>query len=143
MDGKLINRSQNNHESTMQLSGRSGPPCLPSSNNKPSASFIDGIIELNTPIANELGFTEDKFFGYLWKRGDMIIISFIESRHPGKGNFSKLVNTILSKGFTVGVPTALRQMQAILISKGFTPYRDGDCRMWIKEPEGRKNETIA
>ncbi len=93
----------------------------------------DGIIELGSPFAAKLGFTRDKFTGYLWKRGEMILISLITSNQPNKGHFSGLLNTIWSEGFDVGVPTPLGKMQSVLEKKGFQPYRDEDCILWVKE----------
>ena len=94
----------------------------------------DGIIELGSPLAIKFGFTKEKFSGYLWKRHKMILISLVESLQPNKGNFSKLLNMIWNEGFCVGVPTPLGKMQSILEKKGFQPYRDEDCVLWIKEP---------
>lgn len=92
----------------------------------------DGIIELGSPFAAELGFVKEKFTGYLWKRGEMILISFVTSKQPNKGHFSGLLKTIWDKGFSVGVPTPLGKMQSILEKKGFQPYRDEDCILWVK-----------
>ncbi len=97
----------------------------------------DGIIKLGTVFSNEIGFTKEEFFGYLWKTGEMIVISFIESRQPNKGNFSRLLKAIWDRNFAIGVPTPLGKMQAILKKKNFQPYRYEDCIMWIKEPEKR------
>ena len=79
----------------------------------------DGIINLDTERGNELGFTSNLYHGYLWKDGNNIIISVIVSLKPGEGNFSKLVQNILDKGYNVQVPTPLGLMEQILTKKGF------------------------
>jgi hypothetical protein len=77
----------------------------------------DGIINLDTKRGKELGFTSDKYDGYLWKQGESIFISFIVSRQ--RGNFRELVRRIHDLGLTVKVPTPLGQMQQILLKNGY------------------------
>ena len=82
------------------------------------------IIELDSPEATQFGFTSDKFHGYLAKpdnRDNVIIISLVVSLDPGKGNFSKLIKTILDQGYIVWVPTPLGKMEEILKRKKFYP----------------------
>ncbi len=86
----------------------------------------DGIIELNSPFATELGFVKGKFFGYLWKDGDRITISFIESLHPGKGNLRALFDKIESLGFAIAVPTPSVRMRAICERRGMVPVMEFD-----------------
>lgn len=86
-----------------------------------------------------LGFTNDLFEGYIWKDKDRIIISFIMSKYPGKGNLSKLFDRIESCGFRVAVPTPLYPMNEILKKKGFKKHyeysEEMDCKveMWEKK----------
>jgi len=78
----------------------------------------EGIIDLDTDIAKELGFTSDKFnIGYLWKKGDAIWISLIASL--AAGNFSKIMKRIHELGFTIVVPSPLGNMREIVRAKGF------------------------
>ena len=81
----------------------------------------DGIINIGTPAANALGFTEDKFHedSYLWKNSDCLYVSFIASRNPGKGDFRRLVEKIHSLGLTVKIPTPLRSMEEICRKNGY------------------------
>jgi hypothetical protein len=83
--------------------------------------MTDGIIELDSPVAVALGFTSDKFGGYLWKKGSTITISFISSLTPGRGDFSTLIKNMLSAGYRIVVPTPLAQMEQILKKWGFRP----------------------
>jgi|WetSurMetagenome_2_1015567.scaffolds.fasta_scaffold01420_30 hypothetical protein len=77
----------------------------------------DGLIEPNKNAP--FGFSLDFFYGYLWKEKNSIYLSLIISRYPGKGNFKKLVNSILLSGFTCKVPNPLFIMKYILEKWGF------------------------
>lgn len=81
----------------------------------------DEIIELDTPFAKELGFTSDRFDGWLWQKGDVLIVSFIISKQPGKGYFGRLIDEIKEKGFSIQVPTPSARMETILKARGFVP----------------------
>ena len=101
--------------------------------------MIDGIINLDTERGRELGFTHDRYEGYLWKVGDSIIISFIESKQ--RGNFRELVQRIHALGLTVKVPTPLGRMHEILLKNGcrhtIEPFSDEDpipCEVWVLPP---------
>lgn len=97
--------------------------------------MTDGIIDLDTPFAKEIGFTSDKFIGYLWKDGDRLVISVILSLDPGKGNFSALMSQVEAKGLKILVPTPFPIMKAILIKKGYKMRVEnhpelGDVELW-------------
>ncbi len=98
----------------------------------------DGIIELGTDRAKEFGFIPDLFEGYLWKRENTIFISYIESKFPNKGNFTRLMKEIWNKGFKIAVPTPVAKMRQILIENGFKqtfewfPEAKDNCEIWIK-----------
>ena len=79
----------------------------------------DEIIILDGKFATEIGFTCDKFEGYLWKKGNYIYISLIKSLNPGHGDLSALFNSIQEKGYGIKVPTSLPQMETICKRKGF------------------------
>ena len=96
------------------------------------------IIKINSDFAYGIRFTSDKFYygSYLWKRSDEIIISMIISRFPGRGHFSKLLQSIFDKGYTVAVPTPIGSMPAILRAKGFerTMRKEDNqiIEVWVK-----------
>lgn len=99
----------------------------------------DGIIELDTDAAKKLGFTSDKFDGFLWKMGDSIIISIIQSKAIGQGYFKELVEKIISLNLTVKVPTPLVRMKEIVIKNGYerTVVDDelmGEVEVWELKP---------
>ncbi len=79
----------------------------------------DGIIELDTSRGNLLNFTSDRFGSgsYLWKQGQSVTVSFIESRR--KGNFRALIEQIRDAGLTVEIPTPLPQMERIVRKNGY------------------------
>jgi len=79
----------------------------------------NGIITLDSKRGKLLGFTSNLFEGYLWKKDDTIIISFIVSKQEGQGNLSKLFNNILKKGYKVNVPTPMGKMLQIVRAKNF------------------------
>lgn len=98
----------------------------------------DGIIELDTDRGKTLGFTSDKFDGYLWKTGNYIIISNIESLNQGQGNLSKLFSSIQKIDMGIKVPTPFARMKAIIIEKGFKRkdefFEEANemCEVWVK-----------
>lgn len=100
----------------------------------------DGLIELDTKFAKEIGFTSDLFEGYLWKKNNEIWISLIFSRDERKGNLTRLFNRIHDLGFTIKVPIPLGEMRSILKKKGFTPIiernedHNENINVWVKGP---------
>lgn len=103
-------------------------------------SANDGIIKLDSEFGREIGFTSDLFFGYLWRAGDRVYISFVASKQEGKGNLSRLFAAIEERGLRVVVPTPFPKMVAILESKGFKKYAEKDqlfgwVEVWMRPSE--------
>jgi len=96
---------------------------------EPKRIATDGIITLDSNRGKRFGFTHDLFDGYLWKRGKRIIISFIESREPGKGHLKALFDRIESLGYTIAVPTPSNRMRMICEKRGMVACREGDYEM--------------
>ena len=71
----------------------------------------DGIIELDSAVGKDLGFTSDKFEGWLGKQGNYIYVSFIISKQPNQGNFHNLIEAIHKHGFKIKVPTPFWRMK--------------------------------
>lgn len=94
----------------------------------------NGMIELDSENAKELGFTSDRFNvgSYLWKDGNDVVVSFIWSK--AKGNFKALVDAIKAKGCTVVIPTPLGRMQDIVAKNGYAhkhiETEMGMCEVW-------------
>ena len=104
-----------------------------------NATNKDGRILPGSSFGMKIGFTFDKFDGWLWHEPPFIVISFIESRNPGRGNLSQLFKTIQESGFRIRVPTPLGRMVSILEKKGFTPslIEDetfGSVEVWDSPP---------
>lgn len=77
----------------------------------------DGIIKIDSYRGKKFGFESDKFGGYLWKDGDKIIISTIESFYSGKRHLKQLFDNIESKGFKIIVPTPSTRMEKICLKR--------------------------
>jgi hypothetical protein len=76
------------------------------------------MIIFGDKLAEDFGFTEDKFDGWLWEDGEFMWISFIISLDPGQGNLKKLFDAIESKGYKLIVPTPSSRMVMICKKRG-------------------------
>lgn len=94
----------------------------------------EGIIDLDSDFAKEIGFTSDKFDGYLWgwSKENKITISFIESLHPRKGNFRKLFENIEKITDKIHVPCPSEKMRQIIEKNGYI-FIGGEHEIWEKE----------
>ncbi len=103
-----------------------------------------GWIELDTPLAEGIGFTSDKFRGYGFLEGGHVYINFIASLYEHEGNFLELLRAVEMAGYGIKVPKPSPRMRYILTKYGgFTKnvvpsvpeiglnYR---CELWVKEP---------
>lgn len=103
----------------------------------------DGMINPSDEAALSAGFTTERFTcqSYIWKVGDTIYISMVESRHPGRGHFRYMVESILMQGMTVKVSTPLYDMRRILVKNGFEHSLEYDAKLetfvevYIRRPE--------
>jgi hypothetical protein len=102
---------------------------------------VQGKIALDSEFGKQLGFTSDKFDGWLWKRGNYIYISFIVSKKEGCGNLSRLFRQIEKAGFGIKVPTPFAKMASIVKKHGFEETAEAfdnslgcfDTIVWVKE----------
>lgn len=108
----------------------------------------DGIIELDDANAQSIGFTSDKYDGYLWKERDSVIVTFIESKQ--RGNFRELVRRIHALGLAVQVPTPRGRMKEIVLKNGYQhskkPFREYPGEMvdvWTLAPARRSKQIIT
>ena len=102
-----------------------------------TTTLPDGQIDPDSEVGKLIGFTSDKFEGWLWKSGDRVMISMIISLQPNKGNLSALFKAIEAQGLRVAVPTPFHVMRIILKRKGFKPHIEdagelGPCEVWEK-----------
>lgn len=96
-----------------------------------------GQILPDSVLGKRLGFTSDKFEGWLWHEGDRIMISMIISLQEGQGHLSALFKAIEDEQLRIAVPIPFPQMAAILQRKGFKPHTEdggilGPCEIWEK-----------
>lgn len=97
----------------------------------------DGIINLDSDRGKSIGFTSDKFMGYLWKTGEHIIITVINSLEPNKGHLKALFKTIEDQEYKIKVPTPFAGMTELLTRWGFREHieqdpRFGPVEVWLK-----------
>lgn len=104
----------------------------------------NGIIELDTPFAEKIGFTSDKFYSsWLWRLEDYIWISMIHSKYEKKGNVKNLLDNIKKIGFKIKVPVPFERMKKIVKKAGFKQTYEliktingmEEIEVWIYEKE--------
>lgn len=106
-------------------------------------------IKPDSDLGQRIGFTSDKFRGKIWlDEENYINIMEIRSHHPGKGNFSKMLQKIEQAGYGIKMITPLPQMEAIIKHKGgFTKvkWESYECpewaHLWIKESPQEKHDA--
>ena len=95
------------------------------------------IIKLDSNKAKKLGFTSDKFFGWLWEDGKYMWISFIESNQEHQGNLRQLFDRIEELGYIIIVPTPSNRMAEICLKRGMvrrmTKYDGEILEIMIKD----------
>jgi len=79
----------------------------------------DGIIQPDTAFAYKVGFTSDKFEGWLWKSERTIIVSMIISKHEGRGKFRAMINKIKALKYDIFISTPSTRMREIALRNGF------------------------
>ena len=107
-------------------------------NKEDNVIIPEGKIDPDSDGGNALDFRSDKFShdSYLWRIGNDVYISFIESLHPGKGYFRDLLTNIQRAGFTPCIPTPFARMRQILSRLGFVSTHEPDadsgdiCEVW-------------
>ena len=101
----------------------------------------DFKIDPDSPFGKELGFTTNKFSGWLWRKGNVIYVSFIVSLSESRGNLRNLLKNIHEKGFTIKIPTPFPRMEKICERLGFkhkTEKNEMFGVIEIMELEGKK-----
>jgi hypothetical protein len=79
---------------------------------------MDRMISLTDDFAKEVGFTEDKFHGYMWETDEEIILSLVYSLRPRQGHLKAVVDNILAKGLNIMIPCPSSQMEAFMENYG-------------------------
>jgi len=103
-------------------------------------TILNGIIK---PSDNLFEFTAELFEGYLWKMGNDIYVSLVESLFPKKGNFRKVIELILKSGYNVKICTPIGRMQSIVIKNNYEPIieesENGKVEVWLKRSRSKTN----
>jgi hypothetical protein len=78
-------------------------------------------ISLDTRFARNIGFTSDKFIGYLWlhPKSKKVVISAIMSQQPNRGNLRRLFKMLWAKGYCIEVPEPSPALEYICQRYGF------------------------
>lgn len=80
---------------------------------------FDYCVHLDSKLANDLGFIIEKYSGYLWKAGNWIYISLIETRKEHQGYLRSLFNNIHNAGYNIYIPCPNRRLTKIALQYGF------------------------
>lgn len=75
---------------------------------------------------------------YIWKTDGQITLSLVIARNPGQGALNRLLAKIDADGMIAYVPCPLRQMQQILLKKGFEMLSP---MLWKKAPTVKDNDA--
>ncbi len=81
----------------------------------------DGCAPAGSERAQALGFTAERFQGYVWLSGTTCWLSLVVSLQPNQGHLSELISQLASRGYEIRVPNPTPDMQARLARKGFAP----------------------
>lgn len=108
----------------------------------PAGEKKDGIIVPGaTEYARSMGVTKERFTDktFLWKIGDEIYFSYVQTTVEGQGYFREVVLKCLEKGYTVKIPVPLGRMIDIVKKNGYRYTEEisklGDTvEVWVKQP---------
>lgn len=82
--------------------------------------------EPGSAFCESIGFTPEKFDGYVFEDGKVCWLSLVIAKNPGHGHFSDVLDSLDKKGMEVRVPTPSLHMQTILSAKGFGPIEQDE-----------------
>jgi len=96
----------------------------------------EGMINIDTEPAKQLGFTSDRFEpdSYLWRYGNTIVISFIIAKQ--KGMFCQLMQNIYQQGFDFEIPTPSQRMIDIGIKQKWKFCNNGEIEFLTNKTLG-------
>ena len=84
----------------------------------------NGCLPIGSDFCKKVGFTNDKFNGYLWKEENVITLSLVYSIYEGKGNFLNVLTNIKKLGYDMKAYDCSQRMYAILTKFGFVGNQD-------------------
>lgn len=81
-----------------------------------------------------IGWTPDKFTGYIAVSGKTVWIKVIQSKRRGEGYLRRFFENLLEKGYTIKVVSPMETMEKICIHYRMTPsienFDDRECIVW-------------
>lgn len=103
------------------------------------------IIRPDGRHADLFGFTSDKFDGWMWREGGVIVLTLVISKSSTKDALKDLVNRILEEGFTIKIRAPLAPMRKFAEKNGFIPSiewgaSDRRIDVWVKSPQASQIE---
>lgn len=86
-----------------------------------------------------IGWTPDKFSGYLYKYKCIIWIAVVRSVNRCNGDFSRFFKSLVATGYIVKIVDPFMSMEKICIRWGLTPsvenFNGRDRIIWTKMPQ--------
>jgi|GEM_PF-3326921 len=97
------------------------------------SSLLDGVIDVDSEFAKEIGFTSDGFrdYSYLYKDGEVLWISLVVTIK--KGAFCEMMKNIEDLGLNFKIPTPSERMIEIGEGQGWMMREDENCFYLTKE----------
>lgn len=102
-------------------------------------SLPDGLIEIDSDVGKQIGFTSDNFYSgsYMVKAQGYLWVNCIMARR--RGRFAPMMQTIEKLGLAIKIPTPFRRMREIVEKNGYRQtfeYDDvlGEVEVWVKDP---------
>lgn len=77
------------------------------------------IVDPDSEFGKKIGFTSDKFKGYLTRLQEYVVISLLMSKQPNQGNVRNLFEAIKREGFKIKVPCPIGRMFYIVKKNNF------------------------
>jgi hypothetical protein len=93
------------------------------------------IIPGEGELAEKIGYTPDKYFGWMYLDEDFgyIYIGQIKTVNRGSGDFSTLVRNINKNEMRIKIVNPSNEMTKICIAKGMKPTIEQDDIIWVQE----------
>jgi hypothetical protein len=97
--------------------------------------MIVPIIPGDGELAEKIGYTPDKYFGWMYLDEDQgyIYIGQIKTADREKGDFSALVRNINANGMKIKIVNPSNEMTKICIAKGLKPTTENNDIIWVQE----------
>lgn len=97
---------------------------------------MNGLVTIDSEFSKMVGFTSDKFAGYLWREGNRVLCTILACKNPCEGEVVKLFQNIEERGLHPCVPNPSRRMRRVLRKAGCVPRKErldslqGEVELW-------------